>query len=159
MLCLPHIPWSLRVASIKNNLAELLRMQSRFQEAQDLFEEAISIFQKHHGEDHHTVAMALTNLAILHRSQENYSEAEKLYRRSLQIREQSLGPVHPTVASLLNNLAVLLEKQVRNWNSSQAIFHDIGCLILDDDLTDASCLCFCTILYPSNFAHTCVCSY
>ena len=60
---------SVRVASILNNLAELLRVQGKYQEAAPMFERTIRIFEAQYGKEHPTVAMALTNLAVLHRAQ------------------------------------------------------------------------------------------
>jgi tetratricopeptide (TPR) repeat protein len=84
-----------------NNLAELLRVQGKYDEAEPLCRQSLAIRRKvcaihltassrdHSckvlGEEHPDVATSLNNLAVLLKTQGKYDEAEPLYRQSLAI--------------------------------------------------------------------------
>ena len=99
------------VATSLNNLAELLRGQSKLADAEILCRRALEIREKIQVPDHHSVATSLNNLAGLLEGQGNREEAESLYRRALNIRQTVLEPNHPAIANSLNNLAGLLARQ------------------------------------------------
>ena len=89
------------------NLAEILRAQTRFAEADPLYRRGLAIQERLLGAEHPNVGTALNNFAELMRTQGRYAEAEPLYRRSLAIREKVLGAGHPDIAQSLNNLALV----------------------------------------------------
>ncbi|MGH7599722.1 MAG: tetratricopeptide repeat protein, partial [bacterium] len=94
-----------------HNLARLYRIQSKYAEAEPLFQRSLEMREKILGPNHPDVAQNLNNLAVLYMSQGKYAEAEPLHRRSLEIREKTLGPNHTDVAVSLNNLAMLYHYQ------------------------------------------------
>jgi tetratricopeptide (TPR) repeat protein len=98
-----------RVATVLNNLANLLQATNRLSEAEPLVRRALSIDESSYGPDHPLVAIRLNNLACLLEAANRLSEAEPLYRRALSISESSYCPDHPEVANRLNSLASLLE--------------------------------------------------
>ncbi|CAB1096625.1 unnamed protein product [Ectocarpus sp. CCAP 1310/34] len=87
-----------QVATALNNRARLLRVQGKYDDAEQPYERSLAIREKG-----------------------NYDEAGKLYERSLAIREKALGPDHPDVAQSLNNWAGLLGKQVRAIRKFQEV--------------------------------------
>jgi Tfp pilus assembly protein PilF len=91
----------------------LYSAQSRYAEAEPLFERTVTIFEKALGPEHPDLATALNNLALLNSAQGRHAEAEPLYKRSLAIREKALGPEHADVGQSLNNLALLYDAQGR----------------------------------------------
>jgi tetratricopeptide (TPR) repeat protein len=99
-----------RFATELNNLAGLLCLQGKYDEARSLHEQSLAIRRKALGEEHPDVATSLNNLAKLLETQGKYDEAKPLYHQSLTIT-QVLADEHPTVATLLNNLAGLLSSQ------------------------------------------------
>ena len=101
------------VADSLNNLAWLYYEQSRYGEAEPLYDRALTIYEAAHGLDHPWVASTLNNLALLYWEQGRYEEAEPLYERALSIKEAVYGPEHPSVATTLNGLALLYEEQGR----------------------------------------------
>lgn len=66
-------------------LAELYARQQRFEEAEALFQRALSERERRLGPAHKDVAAALTRLATLYQSQRQYAKAEPLYVRALEI--------------------------------------------------------------------------
>lgn len=101
-------------ASLAHKMAQYLRENGRYVEAELLFQRALLLREQTLGSDHLDVASSLGYLAILYKDQGKYTEAEPLYHRALHIRERILGPDHPQVARLLNNLGVLFWQQCRH---------------------------------------------
>jgi tetratricopeptide (TPR) repeat protein len=97
------------VATVLNNLAQLLQATNRLAEAEPLMRRALKIDETSFGPDHPQVAISLNNLAALLKVTNRLAEAEPLMRRALVIDEASFGPDHPKVAIHLNNLAQLLQ--------------------------------------------------
>jgi tetratricopeptide (TPR) repeat protein len=79
-----------------------------YEEAQQLFERAITIIEKRLGKKHPDLGQLLDNFAVLHTNNSNWEKAEPLFIRSLAINEVAYGPEHPTIALGLNNYAVQL---------------------------------------------------
>jgi nephrocystin-3 len=96
------------VATILNNLAELLRATNRLAEAEPLMRRALEIDENSYGPKHPHVATNLNNLASLLTAMNRLAEAEPMMRRALAIDENSLGLNHPNVSRDLTNLAQLL---------------------------------------------------
>ncbi|MFM1814263.1 MAG: hypothetical protein RLZ98_958 [Pseudomonadota bacterium] len=96
------------VATALSNIAGVLQLTARQDEAEPLYRRAIAIDEAAYGADHPEVAIDLNNLAGLLRQTARTAEAEPLLRRSLEIFERTYGPEHPSVATNINNLAGLL---------------------------------------------------
>jgi tetratricopeptide (TPR) repeat protein len=94
-----------------NDTAIYLYDQSRYPEAELLYEQALTIREQQVGPEHPDTATSLNNLAALYYTQGKYEQAEPLYKRALAIWEQQLGPEHPKTATSLNNLAALYYTQ------------------------------------------------
>jgi tetratricopeptide (TPR) repeat protein len=87
--------------------------QSRYAEAEPLYQRSLAIQEKALGRDHPDVANSLYGLAVLYRNQGRYADAEPLFQRALAIQEKALGRDHPDVATFLNNLASMYKSQAR----------------------------------------------
>jgi tetratricopeptide (TPR) repeat protein len=95
------------VAASLTNLAELYREQGRHDEAEPLYQRALTIQARLLGDEHPATATVLNDLGSLYTAQRRYAEAEPFFRRALTIREKTLGPDHPYVATTLENLGGL----------------------------------------------------
>lgn len=93
-------------ASELSNLANVVRAQGRYAEAEELNREALAIDAATIGTAHPDYAIHLNNLAGAVQDQERYVEAEVLYREALAIDVETMGTAHPGYATRLNNLGV-----------------------------------------------------
>lgn len=101
-------------ATSLNQLANLLHVQGRHNEAEPLHRSALAINELVLGENHPTTATSLNSLALVLHAQARYDEAEFLYRRALAIHNpDSPDHAHSPTANTLNNLAMLLRDQGR----------------------------------------------
>jgi tetratricopeptide (TPR) repeat protein len=98
---------SLKLALYLNNLAALYKSQGRYEEAEPLYKQSLSLWQELLGERHPNFATSINNLAALYESQGRYEEAESLDKQSLSLRQEVLGERHPDVVTSINNLALL----------------------------------------------------
>jgi tetratricopeptide (TPR) repeat protein len=73
-----------------NSLAEVYRIRRRTAQAQQLFEEALSILKNIPGSERQT-ASVLQNLATVQYSDGRYSEAERTLQKALTNAEKSVG--------------------------------------------------------------------
>ena len=96
-------------AAAQNEVAFILHLLARHQEAEPIKKEVLHLLELHQGPDHTATATALNNLATLLQATNRLAEAEPLMRRALKIDEASYGPDHPQVAIYINNLAQLLQ--------------------------------------------------
>ena len=94
-------------------LGAVLYGQERHDEAEMVFNQALTAFQRHYGPDHYEVAVNLGNLAALYAATDRADQAQQCYERALEIKRRVLGSTHPEIATLLNNLAVLHKQQGR----------------------------------------------
>lgn len=103
------------------HLADSLYRQSRYAEAEPLYQLVLAIDEKVHGAEHPDVATGLNNLAALYQAQGRHAEAEALHRRALAVRERVLGGEHPDVGQSLNNLAVLY-KEAGRYSEAELLY-------------------------------------
>jgi tetratricopeptide (TPR) repeat protein len=89
----------------------LYRSQGRYEEAEPLYKQALSLRQELLEEHHPHVAHSLNNLAMLYKSQGKYEEAKLLYVQALEILEVSQGKEHPNTKTVRNNLQSLRDLQ------------------------------------------------
>ena len=91
--------------TLSRKMAEYLRQQGHYQEAELLLQRARAIQEHILGVEHPESADLLCQLANLLYTQSRYAEAELLYQRALALQEQELGPEHLGIARVLNGLA------------------------------------------------------
>ena len=75
------------VADALRNLANLCRINGKYDAAEPLYRRALAISEKVSGPDAADVAPHLDRLATLYRIQRRYADSEALLKRSLAIRE------------------------------------------------------------------------
>jgi tetratricopeptide (TPR) repeat protein len=88
-----------------NNLGMVLMHEGELDDADKLFEEALSLSEVH--KDAIEKAIILNNLATSYQAQERYSEAEKMFKQNLEYSEKKWGARHSSVGLCQNNLGVL----------------------------------------------------
>lgn len=108
-----------RLALSLNNLALVYHAQGRYDEAEPVYQRAITITERALGPGHPNLAASLGNLAELYRTQEKYVEAEPLYRKALVIWEQALGSYDLQAALWLEDCAYVLRKLNRNQEAAE----------------------------------------
>ncbi|MBI4752604.1 MAG: tetratricopeptide repeat protein, partial [Acidobacteria bacterium] len=81
------------------------------QNAEPLFQRALTIREKALGPDHPDVAQTLNNLAMICLEKGDYQKGERLFQQVLAIREKALGPNHQDVGATLFGLAELYRAQ------------------------------------------------
>jgi tetratricopeptide (TPR) repeat protein len=69
-----------------NNLGLLYKMQSRYAEAEVLYQQALAIWEKSLGLQHPNVATVLENMAALHKATGNAQQADEFLKRARKIR-------------------------------------------------------------------------
>ncbi|MGA0040359.1 MAG: tetratricopeptide repeat protein [Pirellulales bacterium] len=84
-----------------------LEDQQKYDQAEQLFREALAISEKSYGPDHRETATCLDNLATCLRKQGRYVDAVTSCSRSLAIREAILGRKHAHTATSYCNLGYL----------------------------------------------------
>ncbi len=99
-----HGPEHLDTAAAMSNLAEFLRTDRRFGEAEALFRAAIDVRREQNAGG---LALALNGLGMLMNDLGRNDEAETLMKASLDRARAEHGELHPQVARCINNLAGL----------------------------------------------------
>lgn len=93
-----------------NDLAVLLFVRGKYDEAEPLDREALAASAHLLGEDHPATAMTVQNLAQVQQLRGHLDEAEALFRRALAAKRRALGNAHPSVTISLNNLGAFLQR-------------------------------------------------
>ena len=88
-----------------------LQAQSKFAEAQPLFEKALEIRQRVLTDDHPQTAVSYHNLAHTFSRQGKYAQAQPLFEKALAIHRRLLTDEHPDTASGYNSVAIVLDAQ------------------------------------------------
>ena len=119
------------VAAARNNLAELYRLQRRFDEAEKLYAVAAAALEKHYGPSHPAAGAAVHNLAGCKLSRGDFAGAYRAYAAAAAKKKKALGANHPDYAATLFHMAeakraggdhaaaaTLLEESVRVLDAS-----------------------------------------
>jgi len=120
---------TVELAQAQDRLASVAQDQGRYEEAEELFRQALEIDEKTIGRDHPDYSTRLNNLAVAVRAQGRYEEAEELYRQALKIDEETIGRDHPDYSTRLNNLAVAVRAQGR-YEEAEKLYRQA--LIIDE---------------------------
>lgn len=95
-------------AYVESQLAGLyVAGNHRFEEAQNLYESALQILEKHLGPEHYDLTFTLNGLGRVHQALGRFDEAEKAFRWCLKLRRQHLTIEHPFVAHSFGKLVFL----------------------------------------------------
>ena len=102
-MMLPKLgPIILRVAYIRQNIADLHMQLGEPEKAQVQYLEVLRIWKLSLGEDHPNLAYAYEQLAVLARDRGDFADAEGRIADALRLRESSLGPDHALVLQALS---------------------------------------------------------
>ncbi|MCA9758224.1 MAG: serine/threonine protein kinase [Candidatus Eisenbacteria bacterium] len=98
------------LAQALNDLGIALVHAGRYERADSIASQALSMFTEQLGADAPQTSTARTNLAVVYKNLGRFAEAERLYRETLAIH-RAAGTEDPEVATLISNLAVVLRNQ------------------------------------------------
>lgn len=109
------------------NLATILCLQSKFDEALPVMEESVNILENEQSFkiDSSKLAGRINKLADIYIELENYSVAECLLCRALSIRQQCLPHQDPALTYTLNDYGRLLRKTER-YAEAEKVFAECG---------------------------------
>ncbi|KAJ6096066.1 hypothetical protein N7486_006812 [Penicillium sp. IBT 16267x] len=85
--------------------------QGKLKEAEEMYQRALTGYEKALGPDHISTLDTVNNLGILYRYQGKLKEAEEMYQRALEGYEKALGPDHTFTLNTVNNLGILYRYQ------------------------------------------------
>jgi tetratricopeptide (TPR) repeat protein len=117
---------NLELASLLSKTADYLLQRAQYQQAEPLYQRALSMCEQMLGNEHPQIAFPLNGLADLYREQGQYEQAELLYQRALRLWEQTLGSQHPEIPSPLNNLAILYQERGHYEQAEQLLQRDLS---------------------------------
>ena len=98
-------PTDPHVASACQNLAEIYRLQKKFDLAGPLYDQALAILGDSYGTKDIRVAFALHNVAGYYFSQRDWDKASQYYEQALQVKLASVGPGHTETSNTMFHLA------------------------------------------------------
>lgn len=93
------------VAAARNNLAELYRLQKRWDEAERLYEDAARALERHFGPSHPATATAVHNLGGCKLARGDFRGAFAAYADAAKKKAASIGTSHPDYAQTLFHMA------------------------------------------------------
>jgi tetratricopeptide (TPR) repeat protein len=96
-----------------NGLGMLYNDQSKFSEAEKMYERALRGKEEVLGSTHTSTLETVANLGVLHGKQGKLAEAENMYKRALRGQEELPGSIHYSTLYTVNNLGVLYKSQGR----------------------------------------------
>ena len=100
-------------AALHNNLAYLLKVQSRTDEAIIHYKKSLEILESVYGTDHPNVLLILNNLASAHEMIQNYDIAEKLRTKSVERHINKFGMNHWRTATAYKSLGQFFIRRER----------------------------------------------
>jgi tetratricopeptide (TPR) repeat protein len=102
-----------------NNLAQVFRLQHRYEEAEPLYRQALAALGQSVGTGTPDYALAVANLAEFFEERGRYPGAVKLYTEAYDILEGTLGKGHSQSLKIRNKLAGVYEAMGRNTEASR----------------------------------------
>ncbi|KAK3938097.1 kinesin light chain [Diplogelasinospora grovesii] len=98
-------------SSLLLNVAESSFMLGKYQDAEELYRQALKLRTQVLGAEHPSTLVSMNNLALVLNSQGKYEEAETLHRQALELSAKVFGAEHPSTLASINNLASVLNSQ------------------------------------------------
>lgn len=98
-------------ATALNNLGRIYARLDSLEQAENLYQQAITIYLSRYSPLTVRHATFLSNLGAVHELLENYETAEAEYRQAIEIIVEVLGQENPYYAAFINNLAILYDFQ------------------------------------------------
>lgn len=112
-----------QIASTINNLATLFQDLKRYQDAERLLQQALSIYKASFGEKHLYVASAYNNLGMLYEQAGDLVRAEQMMQLANTILAEVFTPDHPRRVSVLRNLGDLYRSK-KDWPKAVAFYRE-----------------------------------
>ncbi len=106
----PHNP---KAADTLTSLAEFMRGQKKFKQAESIYKRAIAIRELFYDKADAELARLALNLGNMYLSLRKYSDAEPLVKQAMKTRVRCHGVEHPSVAACVETYAALLRKTKR----------------------------------------------
>lgn len=106
----PHNP---KAADTLTALAEFMRGQKKFKQAESIYKRAISIRELFYDKADAELAKLALNLGNMYLALRKYSDAEPLVKQAMKTRVRCHGVEHPSVAACVETYAALLRKTKR----------------------------------------------
>ncbi len=103
---------------------EFYQDQGRYEEAEKLYERALSNNLEKLGPTDSTTFGAREHLAVIYRLQGRHDEAQKVLSRLVADQEKTLGVMHPDMLSTATNLANVYSEQSR-YNDAKQLYQKI----------------------------------
>jgi len=101
----------LAVASIKNDLAVLLKNSLEYDAAAPLYLDVLDIRRRYLGETHSLFAQSLNNYTVFLRASGDHAGADSVAVLALEAYRQSVGENHPEYGNALNSVAITHERR------------------------------------------------
>jgi tetratricopeptide (TPR) repeat protein len=92
---------------VAQRVAQLLRLQTRFQAAEQLFQHVLAGREQELGPTHIETLRTFNNVGVLYYDQGKLEQAEEYYLRALGGKEQTLGPALELTLDTVHNLGTL----------------------------------------------------
>jgi tetratricopeptide (TPR) repeat protein len=92
-------------------LGNLYKDQGKLQEAEAMYQQALTGYEKALGPDHTSTLDSVHNLGILYKDQGKLQKAEAMYQRALTGKEKALGPDHTSTLDSVHCLGILYRNQ------------------------------------------------
>ena len=112
-----HGEGNIDVAHSANKLAGIYYSLGYLDEAVNLTEFCIKVYEDRLGAEHPSVASSLHNLATLYHVQKKYTKAEEKYKQCLELKNKIFGSNHPSTSRLLKSYAELLRETHREMEA------------------------------------------
>src|SRR5271154_3522108 len=93
-----------------NNLATVLRDQGKYEQAEEMFRQALRLRETVLGKEHPDILTSMSNLAYVLSNRKRFSEANALYQRVLNGYGKTLASDHPTVQACRTHYTCMLKE-------------------------------------------------
>ena len=100
-------PESKEAMNSQIQVASILNMRAKTEEAEKLLNETLKTARKKFGPSDTLCATVLNNLGLMKKNQKDYASAREFYEEALKIRTTALGDQHPETVVSMHNLAEL----------------------------------------------------
>lgn len=110
-----------RVQDLRENLALVLALHGRLDEAEALEQEVLAWRERYYGPEHPLVAQSLGNLAFMLNEAGQPRRAEPLVERAVALRRALPGPAHPDLGKSLLTLALTKQALARHEEAVAAM--------------------------------------
>jgi serine/threonine protein kinase/tetratricopeptide (TPR) repeat protein len=112
------------IADALAQVGDARQHQGYAEEAEPFTREALGMYRRHLGEEHHRVAYTLNDLATILKGQGKLAEAETSAREAVRINRKVYGEEHRETASTLNTLAEVLRDE-NKLEEAEKIWRDV----------------------------------